>query len=351
MGFSRKIYLSMRIAIFILFLTFELLGQRYYSRAIFDKLIVSSAPAANAMAFPSGANPSPRKFVSMGSGVTMGATTEANGINHCFMAKNDNQKFSCGFSGGGTTRYNYTGNQGTSFTARTAFAATGYSRCGISGDGSRGAMSRAATSGLWYYGPASSLNASVISGATGCINNVVVLNNDGSYMWGFRNSATTGYRMNPYGTNGTFTFPWAVSDADYCPTNGRLWIVRNSGGHTIAYSTDNGSNWTSIAISASTTQTNPMIRASEDNQKIFVVFDVNNAYSSTDGGSSWTGPFALPTGFSTQTLAATKTLATIGACKSTSNGEFFYSTDMGATWTTKTDGSTGVPFTALVLWD
>lgn len=355
MGFGSKSNLIMRILIFILLFTLELSAQRYYSRSIFDKLIVAppSGSTANVIAWPSGSNPTPRKYVAMGGGSSLTAHTNASaGINQAYIAKNNSNYIMAILALSGSTTYTHgSGNGGTSWQQRSV-AATNYCRPAISGDGSFGMINRAASSLVGYYGTVNGTHlGNFISGASQSNAYCGVCDDSGNNCYFFRNGGTASYKFTSKTTSGTFNAPFVVSDADMCMTGSKIFCVRASGGHDIAWSNDGAANWTTITISGSTTQTTPTIRVSDDEQKIFVAFDLSNAYSSTNGGSSWTGPFTLPTGFSWTTMTATKDLSTIVACKSTSNGTFFYSTDMGATWTEKVDGAVGVAFSAIVAWD
>lgn len=320
--------------------------MRYYSKYIWEENIPAPLVAGNAMAFIGTANSTARKFLSMGGGTTTGATGGSGGApNYARVAKNLTSTIMVGQvgSGGGLS---ITTNGGTSFNGYTHSGTNAYGA--IRGNGLFINITNQLITGPFHTGRsaappftsptlASNYTAGSYFGVMGATSINLI----------FSNTGTTGQLTG----GATFTQPFAVSGADVAVSNNQFWCVRATGGHQVAWSTNSGGSWTTIVISASTTQTDPKIVVSDDNQKIFVVFDVNNAYSSTNGGGAWTGPFALPTGFSVGTLSGTKTLATIGACKSTANGTFFYSLDMGATWTEKVDGSTVVPFTALALWD
>lgn len=323
--------------------------MRYYSRLIYEKLIPEPVPADNAIGFPSGNNPIGRKFLSLGAGVNIGASGYSQPISVAYMAKNNTNSIAINNPGSSINAMSNDG--GTTWLGFGCSGVTG--AVGVAGDGSYFGTANQAVAGpswLGQHAASSNRGTRILSILTAGPYYTTVMSSDGNVIYGFNTSGTGGNKITNKSGNAAFTQPFNVWGADIAMTSNTVWCVRNTGGHQVAYSTTGGSSWTTIVISGSTTQTTPMIRVSDDQQKIFVVFDLSNAYSSTNGGSSWTGPFSLPTGFSWTTLAATKTLSTIGAVKSTTNGEFYYSTDMGATWSTKTDGSTGVPFVSLILW-
>lgn len=175
------------------------------------------------------------------------------------------------------------------------------------------------------------------------------MNSDGSKSFFVSGTgANAKYSGNTLSSFTSRTLPWTAADSFMLKDGSKIWITRstNSGSIAVAYSTNDGSSWTTSTVSSSdsTDATAATLVGSDDGQHIAFMCGTtyNYIFVTNNGGTSWNKrsfseslyPFSI-------SMSKSGRYITLGS--NANNGKYFYSTDYGQTFSSKTiSGATAI---------
>lgn len=168
------------------------------------------------------------------------------------------------------------------------------------------------------------------------------MNSDGSKSFFVGGLGAAGkYSGNTLGTFTNRTLPWIAADSFMLKDGSKIWITRstNAGSIAVAYSTNNGANWTTSTVSSSdsTDATSATLVGSDNGQHMAFVCGTtyNYIFVTNNGGTSW-NKRSFSESLYQFSISMSKSGRYITLGSNANNGKYFYSTDYGQTFNSKT---------------
>lgn len=208
------------------------------------------------------------------------------------------------------------------------------------------------TEALWYSYDAGNSYTTVTTGLSDQPR-AGGIDEDGSHAFFVSGYNTTGkYTTNSCVTWNSFTQPWTCNDA-CAPWDYSIWYITKVTAATsnqFAYSTNGGSSWTQVTISA--TSGTYFIDCSKQDGK-YLVAGINGTttmYYSSDYGQSWTAKATSANNVYAKPCMGYSGQYVVWGC-ATSNGVYNLSTDYGVNWSSKTISGLSVAVTGVGIME
>jgi len=250
-------------------------------------------------------------------------------------------------SGASTVMAYYSTDKGNTFTSVGVNYAFSIQTC-ISDNGTFMLAARGTTAEAVRYSYDSGTNWTTRT--TGLVDNGVGVScsSDGTKVFGTSTSLTSAWlTTNSFSTTSTVTIPFSSYSSCMSGDGKRIYIQSQTSTVRIAYSTNDGSSWTTVTVDANKTAAGVAMRCSANGKHILLPSSGSYAFVSNDSGDTWTtvsGSFAE--GLETVGCGVSRS-GKYMVLSSSANGKYYYSKNFGRTWTARTVSGVAVRFRAI----